>query len=130
MFGLYDIGGVARVGGGCFSSKNRTKVDRSGAYFARYVAKNIVANKLADRCEVSLSFAIGVNRPVNMNIECFGTNKLPLKEIEEIVNRNFNFTINEIIERLDLLKPVYKQTACYGHFGRDNFSWEKVIELK
>ena len=119
-------GGVARVGGGCFSSKNATKVDRSGAYYARYVAKNIVANNLADRCEVSLSFAIGLAEPIAVNIDCFDTNKVPMAEIENLVFNNFNFSVSNIIKELDLLKPIYKQTACYGHFGNKNFPWENV----
>lgn len=119
-------GGVARVGGGCFSSKNATKVDRSGAYYARYVAKNIVANNLADRCEVSLSFAIGLAEPIAINIDCFDTNKVPMAEIENLVFKNFNFSVSNIIKELDLLKPIYKQTACYGHFGNKNFPWENV----
>ncbi len=125
-----SYGGVVPVGGGCFSSKNPTKVDRSGAYFARYIAKNIVANKLADRCMVSLSFAIGVSKPINIDVECFNTNKVSMTEIKQKVLKNFNFTINDIIASLDLLKPVYKRTACYGHFGRDEFSWERVIKLE
>lgn len=120
-------GGVARVGGGCFSSKNATKVDRSGAYYARYVAKNIVANKLADRCEVSLSFAIGYAEPIAINIECFDTNKVPMEEIENFVKRNFNFKVSNIIKELDLLKPIYKNTACYGHFGNPNYPWEVTM---
>ena len=119
-------GGVARVGGGCFSSKNATKVDRSGAYYARYVAKNIVANNLADRCEVSLSFAIGIAEPIAINIDCFDTNKVPMAEITNLVFKNFNFSVSNIIKELDLLKPIYKQTACYGHFGNKNFPWENV----
>ena len=123
-------GGVGRVGGGCFSSKNATKVDRSGAYFARYISKNIVANGLADKCEVSLGFAIGVEKPISFSVDCFSTNKIPLEKIAEIVYNNFDFTLGNIIHELDLLKPIYKQTACYGHFGRDEFSWEKVKSLK
>ena len=123
-------GGVGRVGGGCFSSKNATKVDRSGAYFARYVAKSIVANGFADRCEIGLGFAIGVARPVSLNIQTFGTNKVPVKEIYQIVNARFDFSISNIIRELGLLKPIYKNTACYGHFGREEFSWEKVKKLK
>lgn len=119
-------GGVGRVGGGCFSSKNATKVDRSGAYYARYVAKNIVAHGLADKCEILASFAIGLPEPISMYIETFGTNKVKLKDIEQYVNDNFNFRLDNIIKELDLLKPIYKQTACYGHFGREEFPWEKI----
>ncbi len=119
-------GGVGRVGGGCFSSKNATKVDRSGAYYARYVAKNIVAHKLADKCEIQVSYGIGLSKIISLNIETFGTEKVPLKEIYKYVNENFNFTPSNIIKELDLLKPIYKRTAAYGHFGRDGFSWEKI----
>ena len=119
-------GGVGRVGGGCFSSKNATKVDRSGAYYARYVAKNIVARKLADKCEVQLSFAIGQDKPISIDIETFGTEKIALSGIYEYVNRNFDFSLNNIINELDLLKPIYQKTACYGHFGRNEFLWERI----
>ncbi len=119
-------GGVGRVGGGCFSSKNATKVDRSGAYYARYVAKNIVAHKLADKCEIQVSYGIGLSKIISLNIETFGTEKVSLKEIYKYVNKNFNFTPSNIIKELDLLKPIYKRTAAYGHFGRDGFSWEKI----
>ncbi len=119
-------GGVGRVGGGCFSSKNATKVDRSGAYYARYVAKNIVAHGFADECEIQVSYAIGKTEPVSIYIECFGTNKKSQQEIESYVKKNFNFTPNSMIEELDLLKPIYKNTACFGHFGRAEFSWEKI----
>jgi len=119
-------GGIGRVGGGCFSSKNATKVDRSGAYYARYIAKNIVAHGLADKCEVLASFAIGLPEPISMYIETFGTNKVKLKDIEEYVNKNFNFRLDNIIKELDLLRPIYKETACFGHFGREQFPWEKI----
>ena len=119
-------GGVGRVGGGCFSSKNATKVDRSGAYYARYVAKSIVAAKMADRCEVSVSYAIGVAEPLCVNIETFGTNNVPEQKIYEFVKKNFDFRPSSIIKELGLLKPIYKATACYGHFGREIFPWEKV----
>lgn len=123
-------GGVGKIGGGCFSSKNATKVDRSGAYYARYVAKNIVANKLADICEIELSYAIGKEYPISLNIDCKGTEKVSLEKIYEIVNNNFNFSVNNIIEELNLLQPIYKNTACYGHFGKNEFPWEKVKKLK
>lgn len=122
-------GGVGRVGGGCFSSKNATKVDRSGAYYARYVAKSLVANGLADVCEIQLSFGIGMERPISIYIDCFNTQKMPMEKIYEIVNKNFNFTLTNIIAELNLLHPIYKNTACYGHFGRNEFSWEKVKKL-
>lgn len=119
-------GGVGRVGGGCFSSKNATKVDRSGAYYARYVAKNIVAHGLADKCEIQVAYAIGLSRPVSVNIDTFGTEKCSLGKIHKYVEQNFDFSPANIISELDLLRPIYKTTACYGHFGRDEFSWEKI----
>ena len=119
-------GGVGKVGGGCFSSKNATKVDRSGAYYARYVAKNIVAHGFAKTCEIQLGFAIGKERPISMYIDCFGTNRVPVEMIQSYIEQNFDFSIDNMINELDLLKPIYKQTACYGHFGRNEFSWEKI----
>lgn len=119
-------GGASRVGGGCFSSKNATKVDRSAAYYARYVAKNIVARGMADRCELQVSYAIGRAKPISLYIETFGTEKVGLKKIYEFVKNNFDFTPANIIKELDLLKPIYKATACYGHFGRKEFSWERI----
>lgn len=119
-------GGVGKVGGGCFSSKNATKVDRSAAYYARFVAKNIVAHNLADKCEIQVAYGIGLSRPIAINIDTFNTEKLPLKQIYKYVNENFDFSPSNIIKELDLLKPIYKQTACYGHFGRSEFSWEKI----
>lgn len=121
-----SYGGVGRVGGGCFSSKNATKVDRSGAYYARYVAKNIVAHNLADECEIQVGYAIGLSKPVSIYIDCFNTNKVQMQEIENYVNKNFNFSPQNIIDELDLLKPIYKQTACFGHFGREEFAWEQI----
>lgn len=123
-------GGMGRIGGGCFSSKDPSKVDRSAAYYSRYVAKNIVANKLADRCEIELAYAIGKDQPVSIMIETFGTNNIANEEIDEIVLRNFDFSVANIIKELDLCRPIYKETSCYGHFGRDEFPWEQVIELK
>ena len=122
-------GGVGRVGGGCFSSKNSTKVDRSGAYYARFVAKNVVANGLADKCEIQVSYGIGLSRPVSLNIETFGTNKVSIERIYEIVNKNFDFSPANIISELDLNKPIYQNTACFGHFGRPEFSWEKIKKI-
>lgn len=119
-------GGVGHVGGGCFSSKNATKVDRSGAYYARYVAKNIVADNFADKCEIQVSYGIGLSKPISLNIETFNTEKKPLQEIYKFVEDNFDFSPSNIIKELDLLKPIYKNTACYGHFGRDIFPWEKI----
>ena len=122
-----NYGGLGRVGGGCFSSKNAIKVDRSGAYYARFVAKNVVAHGLADRCELGLSYAIGKAEPVSKYIETFGTNKVEIGEIEKYIDDNFSFRVQNIVDELDLLRPIYKQTACYGHFGRDEFSWERII---
>ncbi len=119
-------GGVGRVGGGCFSSKNATKVDRSACYYARYVAKNIVAHGLADKCEIQAGYAIGIAEPVSLYVDAFGTNKVPMEEILEYVNNNFSFRLSNIISELDLLRPIYKQTACFGHFGRNEFPWEKI----
>ncbi len=119
-------GGVGRVGGGCFSSKNATKVDRSGAYYARYVAKNVVAHGFADECEIEVGYAIGYAKPISISIDCFGTNHTSMQNIEEYVMQNFNFRLGNIVEELGLLKPIYKQTACFGHFGREEFPWEKI----
>ena len=119
-------GGVGRVGGGCFSSKNATKVDRSGAYYARFVAKNVVANGLAERCEIQVSYAIGLSTPISLNVNTFGSEKVSLEEIYDYINSNFDFTLSNIIKELDLLKPIYKKTACFGHFGRDEFPWENI----
>ena len=125
-------GGMGRVGGGCFSSKNATKVDRSAAYYARYVAKNIVANELADRCEIQVSYAIGLAKPINITINTFGTNKVEYSQLLKIVEDNFDFSVSNIIKELDLLKPQFKETACFGHFGRNEFAWErvKVLDIK
>lgn len=118
-------GGFGRHGGGCFSGKDPSKVDRSGAYAARYIAKNIVASGMAERCEVQIAYAIGIADPVSLLIECFGTNKKPIEEIEAWVKKNFPLRPADIIKKLDLRKPIYQKTAVYGHFGRD-FSWEKI----
>jgi S-adenosylmethionine synthetase len=121
-------GGVGRHGGGAFSGKDPSKVDRSGAYMARYIAKNIVASKLANRCEVQLSYAIGVAKPTSVNVQCFGTNKIPEEKIQEIVYENFDMTPKGIIESLQLKRPIYRKTASYGHFGREesDFTWENI----
>ena len=125
-------GGYARHGGGAFSGKDCTKVDRSAAYAARFVAKNIVAAGLADKCEIQLSYAIGVAHPTSISVDTFGTGKKSEEELIEIINKNFDLTPNGIIKMLDLRRPIYKQTAAYGHFGRDdiNVPWEEVIELE
>ncbi len=124
-------GGMARHGGGCFSGKDPSKVDRSAAYAARYVAKNIVAAGLAERCEVQLSYAIGVAEPTSINIDTFGTGKIADTEISKLVQKNFDLTPNGITRELDLLRPIYTDTAAYGHFGRNNkdFSWEKTDKV-
>ena len=118
-------GGMGRVGGGCFSSKDPSKVDRCGAYYARYVARNIVSKGLADRVEIGLSYAIGYEQPISILIETFGTNKTELSEIENYVYNNFNFSVDNIIKELDLKRAIYYDLASYGHFGRDGYSWEK-----
>lgn len=121
-------GGVGRHGGGAFSGKDPSKVDRSAAYAARYIAKNIVAAGLADKCEVQLSYAIGVAEPTGINIDSFGTNKIPEEKIAELVRKHFPIKPADIIKQLDLRRPIYKKTAAYGHFGRNDpdFTWEKT----
>ena len=121
-------GGYARHGGGAFSGKDCTKVDRSGAYAARYAAKNIVAAGLADRCEIQLSYAIGVAQPTSINVDTFGTGKLSSEKLVEIIRENFDLRPAGIIKMLDLRRPIYKQTAAYGHFGRNDLDlpWEKL----
>jgi S-adenosylmethionine synthetase len=126
-------GGMGRHGGGAFSGKDPTKVDRSAAYAARYVAKNIVAAKLADRCEIQLAYAIGVPFPVSIMVDTFGTGKVPEQKIEKAVEKVFDLSPAGIIKTLDLRKPIFQKTASYGHFGRPEFPWEKtdkVEELK
>lgn len=125
-------GGVGRHGGGAFSGKDSSKVDRSAAYMARYIAKNIVAAGLADRCEISLSYAIGVSKPTSINAECFGTNKIPEERISQLVYDNFNLTPKGIVESLKLKRPIYKKTAVYGHFGRNDadFTWEALDKVE
>jgi len=119
-------GGIWRHGGGAFSGKDPTKVDRSGAYIARYLAKNIVWAGLADRCEIQLGYAIGVAQPVSVYIDCFGTEKVELQGIVDAVKNNFDLSPKWIITKLDLRKPIFQKTASYGHFGREGFSWEKL----
>ncbi len=125
-------GGYGRHGGGAFSGKDPTKVDRSATYAARYIAKNIVAAGLADKCEIQLAYAIGVAAPVSICAESFGTGKIPDEEIANRVAKTFNLTPKGIIEMLDLRRPIYKKTAAYGHFGRDEdgFTWEKTDKAK
>lgn len=121
-------GGMARHGGGCFSGKDPSKVDRSAAYACRYVAKNLVAAGIADRCEIQISYAIGVAEPISIHVETFGTGKISDREIIKLIRENFDLRPYGIIKMLDLLQPIYRQTASYGHFGREdlNVSWEKT----
>lgn len=121
-------GGFGRHGGGAFSGKDPSKVDRSACYMCRYIAKNLVAAGLADRCEVQLAYAIGVAEPVSLYVNTFGTNKIPENQIEDLVRKNFDMKPSGIISQLDLKRPIYKKTASYGHFGRNEpeFSWEKT----
>jgi S-adenosylmethionine synthetase len=126
-----SYGGYSRHGGGAFSGKDPSKVDRSAAYAARYVAKNIVAAGLASKCEIQVAYAIGVAEPVSIYVDTFGTSKVAEDKIVTAVRENFSFAPREIIKRLDLLKPIYQKTASYGHFGREpgsdgSFSWEKT----
>ena len=124
-------GGMAHHGGGAFSGKDPTKVDRSAAYAGRYVAKNIVAAGLADRCEIQVSYAIGVSEPTSISVNTFGTGKLSDEEIVTLVRDNFDLRPRGLIEMLDLRRPIYQQTASYGHFGREleNFTWEKTDKV-
>jgi len=121
-------GGAGRHGGGAFSGKDPTKVDRSAAYVARYIAKNIVAAGLADKAEVQLAYAIGVAEPVSVLVDTFGTGKLSPSKLTELVRKNFSLTPKGIIESLNLRRPIYQKTAAYGHFGRKEpeFSWERT----
>ncbi len=121
-------GGMGRHGGGAFSGKDPTKVDRSACYMARYIAKNVVAAGLADRAEIQLAYAIGVADPVSVSVDTFGTGKIEQDKISELIRENFQLTPRGIIESLDLRRPIYRKTASYGHFGRNEpeFSWEKT----
>ena len=125
-------GGMARHGGGAFSGKDPSKVDRSAAYAARHVAKNVVAAGLADKCEIQLAYAIGVAQPVSILVDTFGTGKIPEDKIVELVKKNFKLSPSGIIQELDLLRPIYKKTAAYGHFGRKDveFPWEKLDKVE
>ncbi len=121
-------GGMGRHGGGAFSGKDCTKVDRSAAYAARWVAKNVVAAGLADRCEVQIAYAIGVAQPVSVMVDTFGTEHVPVADIEAAVQKVFDLRPGAIIDALDLRRPIYQKTAAYGHFGRElpEFTWEKT----
>ena len=125
-------GGAARHGGGCFSGKDPSKVDRSAAYAARYVAKNVVAAGLADRCEVQIAYAIGVAHPVSMMVHTFGTGRLPDEELTAIVGREFDLRPGALVRDLDLLRPIFQKTAAYGHFGRvdHDFTWERTDRVE
>jgi S-adenosylmethionine synthetase len=128
-------GGMGRHGGGAFSGKDPTKVDRSAAYAARWAAKNLVAAGLADRCEIQVAYAIGMAEPMSVNVETFGTGKIPDTKIAELIEANFDLRPGAIIRDLNLRRPIFRQTAAYGHFGRDDveFPWEKTdraAELK
>ena len=126
-----SYGGMARHGGGAFSGKDPSKVDRSAAYMARYVAKNIVAAGLAERCEIQVSYAIGVAEPTSITVETFGTSKLIEDRLVQIVRDNFDLRPKGLINMLDLLKPIYQPTASYGHFGRTeaSFTWERTDKV-
>lgn len=122
-------GGMARHGGGCFSGKDPSKVDRSAAYAARHVAKNIVAAGLADKCELQISYAIGVAEPTSIFVDTFGTGHLKNSEILDLIHTNFDLTPQGIIDYHDLLRPIYRQTASYGHYGRENLPWERLDKV-
>ena len=122
-------GGYSRHGGGAFSGKDPTKVDRSACYMARHIAKNVVANGYATKCEIQLAYAIGVAHPVSVYVNTFGTNIIPEEEISKKIIDKFDLTPNGIINYLDLRKPIYRLTTNYGHFGKENLSWEKIINL-
>ena len=122
-------GGYSRHGGGAFSGKDPTKVDRSACYMARHIAKNIVANGYAKKCEIQIAYAIGVAKPVSIYVDTFNTNTIPEEEIINKIKNKFDLTPSGIIDYLDLRKPIYKLTTNYGHFGKPNLSWEKIIDL-
>ena len=122
-------GGTARHGGGAFSGKDPTKVDRSASYMARHIAKNIVANGYAKKCEIQIAYSIGVAKPVSIYVNTYGTNKIPDEEIVEKINKTFDLTPRGIINYLDLRRPIYRQTTNYGHFGKKDLPWEKIINF-
>ena len=122
-------GGMARHGGGAFSGKDPTKVDRSGAYMARYIAKNIVANGYAKKCEIQIAYSIGVAKPVSIYIDTFKTNTISEEEIIEKIKQRFDLTPSGIIKELNLREPIYSKTTNYGHFGKKNMTWEKIIKI-
>lgn len=124
-----SYGGYAPIGGGCFSSKDPTKVDRSAAYYARYVCRNLIANGLAEKCQLQLSYAIGRPEPTSVNVQAFGTSRFTDDELEDIVESNFSFKVSDIISELDLKRPIYRQTTNYGHFGRKDLPWEQFKKI-
>ena len=123
-------GGMGRHGGGAFSGKDPSKVDRSGAYVARYIAKNVVAAGLAGKCEVQLAYAIGVAEPVSVNVNVFNTGKMSEDKITALIRKVFPLKPGDILKQLDLKRPMYKKTASYGHFGRNEFPWERLDKVK
>ena len=123
-------GGYAPIGGGCFSSKDPTKVDRSAAYYARYVCRNLVANGLAHKCQIELSYAIGVQQPISVYVQSFGTSRYSDEQLQEIVLKNFDFSVTNIIHELDLLRPIYRKTVNYGHFGKKDLPWEQYHKIE
>ena len=123
-------GGYARHGGGAFSGKDATKVDRSGAYMARYIAKNVVASKIASKCEIEIAYAIGVSHPVSVAVTSFGTSSYSDEKLTEVVKKVFDLRPGAIIKNLDLKKPIFSQTSAYGHFGKDNLPWEAVDKIE
>ena len=128
-----SYGGYSKAGGGAFSGKDPTKVDRSAAYMARYAAKNMVAAGLAKKLEIGVSYAIGVARPLAIFVDSFGTGKYDDEKLKEIIEENFDFRPGAIIDKLDLRRPIYKKTAAYGHFGReekDGFTWERIDKVQ
>jgi S-adenosylmethionine synthetase len=124
-----SYGGYAPIGGGCFSSKDPTKVDRSAAYFARYICRNVVANELAERVQLQLSYAIGKPEPVSINVTTFGTGRFDDDRLLEIIRNNFRFSVESIIQELDLRRPIYTSTTNYGHFGRKELPWEQFRKI-
>ena len=122
-------GGIARHGGGAFSGKDATKVDRSASYMLRHIAKNVVANGLARKCEIQISYGIGVKQPLSIYIDCFGTNIMPEGLIIKLIKEKFDLTPKGIIEYLKLKEPIYSKTSNYGHFGRNEFTWEKIVQI-
>ena len=125
-----SYGSAARHGGGAFSGKDATKIDRSAAYAARWIAKNLVANKICEKCEIAISYAIGIAEPTAIFVETFGTAKFSAEKIQKIIQKNFDLTPRGIIEKLNLRRPIFSETAKNGHFGHENFSWEKIFKLK